>query len=129
MSKHTRSDSGVSAVLSALRARLSRLTGDVRALFASGLSEKAPDPAASDPATSDPGAVSWRYRMLLLATGSTTPDGSDLTASDREVLAAIDRRLADRARVDGAEAAERALLEIVEVLESGGQPSLAGTRH
>jgi hypothetical protein len=67
--------------------------------------------------------------MLLLATGSTTPDGSDLTASDQEVLAAIDRRLARCAATDGAEAAERALLEIVEVLESGGGPSLAATRH
>ena len=61
----------------------------------------------------------WRYRLLLLAIGSVTPNGSDVTASDRQILLGIDKHLAQRAALEGEEAAERALGSVIEVLETG----------
>ncbi len=62
----------------------------------------------------------WRFRMLLLAIGSSTPDGSDVTASDRDLLLRMDHHLMRCAATDGEDAAERALVALVEVLK--GEP-------
>jgi hypothetical protein len=66
----------------------------------------------------------WRYRLLLLAIGSVTPNGSDITASDRQILLGIDKHLARFAAAEGEEAAERALGSVIEVLETGGGDQL-----
>jgi len=58
----------------------------------------------------------WRYRMLLLAIGSSTPDGSDITASDRDLLLRMDHHLTKCAATEGEDAAEHALMALVEVL-------------
>jgi len=61
----------------------------------------------------------WRYRLLLLAIGSVTTNGSDVTASDRQILLGIDKHLARCAAAEGEEAAARALGSVIEVLEAG----------
>ena len=61
----------------------------------------------------------WRYRMLLLAIGSSTPDGSDVTASDRDLLLRMDLHLMKCAAREGEEAAQQALMALVEVLKGG----------
>lgn len=69
--------------------------------------------------TADPARPTWRYRLLLLAIGSVTPNGSDVTASDRQILLGIDKHLARTAAAEGEEAAERALGSVIKVLETG----------
>lgn len=64
------------------------------------------------------GRPSWRYRMLLLAIGSATPDGSDVTDSDRDLLLRMDLHLARCAATDGEGAAQQALLALVEILKA-----------
>jgi hypothetical protein len=61
----------------------------------------------------------WRYRMLLLAIGSSTPDGSDVTPSDRDLLLRMDQQLMKCAATKGEDAAQQALLALVEVLKDG----------
>jgi len=61
---------------------------------------------------------SWRYRMLLLAIGSSTHDGSDVTAYDRSMLLRMDHHLVRRAVTEGEAAAESALIALVEILRS-----------
>ncbi len=63
------------------------------------------------------GRPTWRYRMLLLAIGSSTPDGSDVTASDRDLLHRMDLHLMKCAAREGEEAAQQALMALVEVLK------------
>jgi hypothetical protein len=60
----------------------------------------------------------WRYRMLLLAIGSSTPDGSDVTASDRDLLLRMDGHLTKCAATQGEDAAQHALTALIEVLRS-----------
>ncbi len=60
----------------------------------------------------------WRYRMLLLAIGSSTPDGSDVTASDRDLLLRMDWHLTKCAVTQGEDAARDALAALIEVLRS-----------
>ena len=59
----------------------------------------------------------WRYRMLLLAIGSSTPDGSDVTPSDRDLLLRMDHHLMRCAATEGEDAAHQALTALVEVLK------------
>lgn len=73
-------------------------------------------------------ARSWRYRQLVLAAGAATPDGSDLSASDREILTRIDQELQRLVATDGQAAAEEKLSDIVRILE-GRSPSMDPTRH
>ena len=70
----------------------------------------------------------WRYRLLLLAIGSVTTNGSDVTASDRQILLGIDKQLAHCAATEGEAAAERALGSVIEVLETG-TPEAGVSRH
>ena len=67
----------------------------------------------------EPVRPTWRYRLLLLAVGSVTPDGAELTASDRQILLGIDKHLARCAATEGEDAAARALSSVIEVLETG----------
>jgi hypothetical protein len=81
-------------------------------------------PTASREATIDiggpdqPTPPTWRYRMLLLAIGSSSPDGSDVTASDRDLLRRMDLRLVRYAATEGEDAAQEALTALIEVLRS-----------
>jgi len=88
-----------------------------RDAFPETVDRRYPDEAAalalSAEATERP---SWRYRMLLLAIGSSTPDGSDVTASDRDILLRMDTHLIKCAIREGEEAAEAALVALIEVL-------------
>jgi hypothetical protein len=70
-------------------------------------------------AAADLASPTWRYRLLLLAIGSVTPNGSDVTASDRQILLGIDQHLARCAATQGEAAAARALGSVIEVLETG----------
>jgi hypothetical protein len=72
-----------------------------------------------------PSAPTWRYQMLLLAVGSCTPDGSDMTASDRELLLRMDGRLMKCAATQGEDAARHALSALIEVLRSAPDGSPA----
>jgi hypothetical protein len=63
--------------------------------------------------------LSWRYRFLLMAVGSATVDGDDLSVPDRLALEAMDCELQRRAARFGEEAAERMLAEIIHLLEGG----------
>jgi hypothetical protein len=71
----------------------------------------------------------WRYQLLIRAIGSETPDGSDLTASDRHILTRIDRYLATFAIANGDEAAGQALLSVLDVLEEGDAELANACRH
>jgi hypothetical protein len=67
----------------------------------------------------------WRYRLLLRAIGSNTLNGSDLTLSDRHVLLGIDRRLVAFAAAHGEDAAHKALVDVIDILEADpAQPDL-----
>ena len=77
--------------------------------------------AADDARAAAASRPTWRYRMLLLAIGSSTPDGSDVTPSDRDLLLRMDRHLMKCAATEGEDAAQQALLALVEVLQ--GEPS------
>jgi hypothetical protein len=85
---------------------------------------------------STPARSLWRFRLLLLAVGSTTADGSDLTAADRELILGVELGLREIAARSGEAAADDALRSIVIMLEEeqaadgrAPAPGVRLTRH
>jgi hypothetical protein len=74
--------------------------------------------AADGSSTSGP---TWRFQLLLWAIGAATHDGSDLTYLDRHILTRIDRYLAAYATAHGDEAADQALITVIEVLQKDAE--------